>query len=120
MATDPMEINCEGGKIKISHDIVLTIARHIAAEAKGIVSISGGLPGGIGEVFSKNTTKKKGVKVQKEASQIVVNLSLVIKYGFKIPEIVEDVQEKVKASIESMTEIQVSKVNVYVQDIVTD
>ncbi|QUH27178.1 Asp23/Gls24 family envelope stress response protein [Serpentinicella alkaliphila] len=112
-----MEIACDGGRIKISHDIVMTIARHIATEVKGIVSISGGIPGGIVDVFSKKTTTKKGVKIQNEESQIAINVALVIKYGVKIPDVVKEVQQKVKAAIEAMTEIKVSRVNVYIQDI---
>lgn len=117
MASDPMEIVSNGGKIKISHDIIMTIARHIATDVKGIVSISGGLPGGIVDVFSKRASTKKGVKIESEETQIVINLALVIKYGIKIPDLVQDVQEKVKSAIEAMTEIEVSKVNVYIQDI---
>lgn len=117
MTSDPMEIVCDGGKIKISHDIVMTIARQIAAEVKGIVSISGGLHGGIVDVFSKKVSTKKGVKIQNEETQISINVALVIKYGIKIPEVVKEVQEKVKVAIEAMTEIKVSRVNVYIQDI---
>jgi len=117
MASNPMEIVCDGGKIKISHDIVMTIARHIAAEVSGIVSISGGLPGGLVDVFSKKSTAKKGVKIQSEETQISINVALVIKYGVKIPEVVKEVQRKVKSAVEAMTEIKVSRVNVYIQDI---
>ncbi|MCC5910712.1 MAG: Asp23/Gls24 family envelope stress response protein [Clostridiaceae bacterium] len=112
-----MEISGKQGKIKIAHDIVMTIARHAAEEVEGITSIKGGLPGGIGELFSKNTSNKKGIKIQSQETQVVINLSVVVKYGTIIPEVIGQVQEKVKSSIESMTDIQVSKVNVFVQDI---
>ncbi len=118
MSNNPMEIEGKEGKIKIAHDIILTIARHTAKEVDGIVSIKGGLPGGIMELFSKKTTTKAGVKVEKLDTEVVINLAVVINYGAIIPEVVRKVQEKVKASIESMTDVQVSKVNVFVQDII--
>ncbi|AKL94132.1 hypothetical protein CACET_c06220 [Clostridium aceticum] len=118
MSKDPMEIIGEKGRIKIAHDILMTIARHTAEEVEGIVSIKGGLPGGIIELFSKKTSTKKGVKIQNEETQVVINLSVVVDYGAVIPDIIKKVQEKVKSSVESMTDIQVSKVNVFVQDVV--
>ncbi|SET27250.1 Uncharacterized conserved protein YloU, alkaline shock protein (Asp23) family [Natronincola peptidivorans] len=117
MSKDPMEIMGQQGKIKIAHDIVMTIARHTAEEVEGIISIKGGLPGGILELFNKKTSAKKGVKIENEETQVVINLSVVVDYGTVIPEVVRKVQEKVKKSVESMTDVQVSKVNVFVQDI---
>ena len=117
MSNDPMEIVNRQGKIKIAHDIVMTIARHTAEEVEGIISIKGGLPGGIMELFSKKTSTKKGVKIENEETQVIINLSVVLNYGVVIPEVVRKVQEKVKTSVESMTDVQVSKVNVFVQDI---
>lgn len=117
MSQDPMEINGSQGKVKIAHDIVMTIARHTAEEVEGIVSIKGGLPGGILELFSKKTSTKKGVKIENEETQVVINLSVVVDYGVVIPEVVKIVQEKVKASVESMTDVPVSRVNVFVQDV---
>lgn len=117
MSKDPMEIVGQQGKIKIAHDIVMTIARHTAEEVEGILSIKGGLPGGILELFSKKTSTKKGVKIENEETQVIINLSVVVDYGTVIPEVIRKVQEKVKMSVESMTDVQVSKVNVFVQDI---
>lgn len=117
MSKDPMEIVGQQGKIKIAHDIVMTIARHTAEEVEGIISIKGGLPGGILELFSKKTSTKKGVKIENEETQVIINLSVVVDYGVIIPEVIKKVQEKVKMSVESMTDVQVSKVNVFVQDV---
>lgn len=117
MPKNSMEVTGEQGKIIISHDVIMTIAKQAVAEIKGIVSLSGGLPKGIAEMFSKKTSSKKGVKVENEEEQIVINIALVIEYGVVIPELVRAVQEKVKKSIESMTDVKVGKVNVFVQNI---
>lgn len=112
-----MEVVSEQGKIRISNEVIMLIAKKTVEEIEGIVSLSGGLPVGIMEFFSKNTSSKKGVKVKNEEAQVVINLSVIVKYGIIIPEVIETVQERVKKAIEAMTDIEVGQVNVFVQDI---
>jgi len=112
-----MEVIAEKGKIRISNEVIMLIAKKSAEEVDGVISFSGGPPVGIMEFFSKTTAAKKGVKIKNEETQVVINLSVVVKYGVVIPEVIKVVQEKVKKSIEAMTDIEVSKVNVFVQDI---
>ncbi|QUH20104.1 Asp23/Gls24 family envelope stress response protein [Alkaliphilus sp. B6464] len=112
-----MEVVSGQGKIRISNDVIMLIAKKSVEEVDGVVSFSGGLPVGITEFFSKNTATKKGVKIKNEETQVVINLSVVVKYGVIIPEVIKAVQGKVKKSIEAMTDIEVGKVNVFVQDI---
>ncbi len=112
-----MEIVSEQGKIKISNEVIMLIAKKAVEEIEGVVAFNGGLPTGIMEFFSKNTYNKKGVKVENEESQVVVNISVIIKYGTSIPDVIKLVQQNVKKSIEVMTDIEVGKVNVFVQDI---
>ncbi|WP_049765210.1 Asp23/Gls24 family envelope stress response protein [Alkaliphilus metalliredigens] len=112
-----MEVTGEHGKIRIANDVIMLIAQEAVGEVKGIVSLSGGLPVGITEMFSKKTSSKKGVKIQNQETQVVINLAVVVEYGVIIPEVIRLVQEKVKRSIEAMTDIEVGRVNVFVQDI---
>lgn len=112
-----MEIVSKEGKIRISNEVIMLIAKKTAEEMEGIVAFSGGLPVGITEIFSKNTASKKGVKITSQETQVVVNLSVIIKYGIIIPDLIKTLQEKVKNAIEAMTEVEVGQVNVFVQGI---
>lgn len=112
-----MEIISGQGKIRISNDVIMLIAKKAVEEVDGVIAFNGGLPMGIMEFFNKNTSSKKGVKIKSEEAQVVINLSVVVKYGFVIPEVIKEVQDRVKKSIEAMTDIEVGKVNIFVQDI---
>ena len=46
-----------------------------------------------------------------------IDLFVVVEYGVKIPEVATQVQEDVKKSVESMTGLIVSSVNVHVQNV---
>lgn len=114
---DPMIFCSEQGKVKISDEIIMTIARKSVNDIEGILSISGGFPGGVQAMFSKNTATKDGVRIEKADGSIHLNLSLEVAYGTPIPKLVEEAQKKVKEAIESMTEIPVENVNIFVHDI---
>jgi uncharacterized alkaline shock family protein YloU len=117
--TDPLVMHSEKGKIRISEDIIMTIARNAVDEIEGITEISGGFPGGIARLFSRNATAKSGVLLEKEEDHLILNLSLEVLYGAPIPQLVEQAQEKVKLAVETMTEISVQQVNIFVHNLKT-
>ena len=47
----------------------------------------------------------------------IIDLNLSVEYGVKIPEVVGAVQENVKRTVETMTGLKVSSVNINVQSI---
>ena len=97
--------------INISEDVVATIAGMAAQEVKGVASMSAN---GLGEMFGRKT---KGVKVQVGAKDTVIDISITVEYGARIPDIAWEVQNKVKTQVESMTGLNVVSVNVKVQGV---
>ncbi len=97
--------------INISEEVVATIARIAAQEVKGVASMNAS---GIGEMFGR---KPKGVKVQVGEKDTVIDISLTVEYGARIPDIAWEVQNKVKTQVESMTGLNVVSVNVHVQGV---
>ena len=114
---DPLVIDSDQGRSRISEGIIMTIAKNAVKDVEGIVSISGGFPDKVTSLFSRNTTTKGGVRIQKQLDHVTLNLSLVISYGVPVPHLVEQAQQKVKKAVESMTEIHVEEVNIYVHDL---
>ena len=51
---------------------------------------------------------------EKEAA---IDLSIIVEYGSKVPEVAVAVQENVKRAIESMTGLTVVEVNVHIQGV---
>ena len=97
--------------INISEEVVATIAGIAAQEVKGVASMNAS---GIGEMFGRKT---KGVKVQVGEKDTVIDISLTVEYGARIPDIAWEVQNKVKTQVESMTGLNVVSVNVHVQGV---
>ncbi len=106
------------GDVKIADDVVATIANISTAKIDGVVQLKGGITGDIADFLGmKNNIK--GVKVNGEDGTIDLNLSVVVSYGTKIPDMAKRIQVKVKEAIESMTELSVSSINVHVVGVKT-
>ncbi len=106
------------GIVKISDEVVCVIAGIAAAEINGIVEINQGVTGGITQMFTGKKNVAKGVKVAVEEDSTNIELTIAVEYGMKIPEVVLQVQENVKKTVEAMTGLTVASVNVFVQNIV--
>ncbi len=106
-----MENIFENGNIKISDEVISTIATIAVSEVNGVHGMGGSFAGDIVEKFGKKTLTK-GVKITMDGNEVVLDLNVVLKYGVRIPEIAWNVQENVKKSVESMTGLTVTKVNV--------
>ncbi len=108
--------NLEYGEIRIAEDVIATIAGLAAIEVKGVAGMSGGLVDGIADILGKKNLSK-GVKVTVNDKGGFVDLNLIAEYGTKIPDIAWEIQDKVKRSIETMTNLNVVEVNIHIQGV---
>lgn len=111
------EINEENAGIKISNDVVAVIAGVAVSEVRGVASMQGGFAGGIGEVLSGKKNLAKGIKVDSEDGKVKIDVNIIVEYGSRIPDIAFEIQNRVKKSIENMTGLKVTEVNVNVQGV---
>lgn len=109
-------IPAETGSIKIADEVVAIISGLAATEIEGVAGMSGGLAGGIAEMLGKRNLTK-GVKVEVGEKQAAVDLFIIVRFGVRIPDVAWKIQESVKRAVESMTGLEVVKVNVHVQGV---
>ena len=107
------------GEVQIADEVVAVIAGLAATEVEGVAKMSGNITN---EIVSKLGMKKlsKGVKVTITGTQVDVTLNLVLSYGVSIPKTSQEVQDKVKSAIETMTGLTVSEVNIRIAGIQMD
>ncbi len=110
----------EIGKIHIAPQAIELIAKVSTMEVKGVAELSGGFTGEIKEFLGRNKNAVKGIKVEVGEEETAVDVSVIIKYGYMITEVAENIQENVKSSIEAMTNLRVVEVNVHINGIQFD
>lgn len=104
------------GEILIADEVVAMIASLAASETEGVASVGDTYAS---ELMSKVgiNNKTKGVKANIKDNTVRISIVISIKNGFSIPTVSQQVQNKVKASIENMTGMTVKVVNVRVIDV---
>jgi uncharacterized alkaline shock family protein YloU len=109
------------GKTTIADTVVEKIAGIAAREIRGVHRLGGGAARAFNAVRERipgsSTSLGTGVSVEVGERQAAVDLDVVIEYGVEIGEVSKAVRRNVIASIEKMTTLEVTEVNISVNDI---
>jgi len=101
--------------------VVSKIAGLAAREVAGVYQLGGGAARTIGSLRERipgaSQSTSQGVSVEVGERQAAVDLDLVTEYGVSIAEVARSVRRNVIASVEGMTGLEVTEVNVSVNDI---
>ena len=99
--THPEELGC----IHISEDVLASISAGATAEVEGISGLMS---------LAAKKSNAKGVRLTVDDDGAVIDLYVMIRYGYAIPEVAEKIQNAVSGAIESMKGFSVKAVNVHV------
>lgn len=106
----------ELGKVKIHHEAISTIASQVVSTIPGVVQMSGSIVENIAEKFGKRSPDK-GIKTEIIGEEVKIDVSIIVRYGTKIPEVSWQIQKNVRKAVEEMTGLHVKNVNVYVEGV---
>lgn len=105
------------GSIEISQDYFANLVGHAASECFGVAGmVESTASQGLRYILKKDDAQDKGVKVHTVGGSLVIDLHIAVTYGVNISEIVKSIVNKVRYTVEQATGLQVSKVNVFVDD----
>ncbi|WMM26743.1 Asp23/Gls24 family envelope stress response protein [Tissierella sp. MB52-C2] len=109
--------NTEYGAISIDDNVIATLAGISAMESYGIVGMaSKNATDGLFELL-KSDYLAKGIKVYTKDEKLTIDLHVILEYGVRISVVAENIIERVKFNIESLTGLKIDKINVHVQGI---
>ena len=97
------------GSVNISEDVVAAIA----SEVEGVGAMMTTMTEQLTEQFM-GKKPSRGVRMEIQDGEITLDVYLIVKYGFAIPEIAAKVQDAVMGAVETMTGFSVKAVNVHV------
>lgn len=103
------------GGLKISRDVITSIAKLSTLEIEGVDSVSTANTGIKGLMNKANYSKP--IKIVLTEDVVNIEISIVVKPGYKIPALAEAVQNNVKNAIQSMTGLAVARVDVVISGI---
>lgn len=95
--------DAQNGKIVYNTGIVHNIVVLAIKEVEGAMPLQG---------------KKNGISLYLERDGIYADVSVVVKYGYNVPELAYRIQQSIKQSVENMTRYKVAEVDVHVCDVI--
>ncbi|OYD09831.1 Asp23/Gls24 family envelope stress response protein [Paludifilum halophilum] len=105
----------ELGKVEIAPEVIQMISGLAAIQVDGVAGTSGNVVDDLNHFLGRKSPKQ-GIKVELgERSRITV--SIIVTYGFHIPDVGKEVQERIKTSVESMTGLAVDDVTVRIAEV---
>lgn len=93
----------QNGKVVYNAGILNGIVALAVEEVEGTSLVSG---------------KRRGISLFIEKDGIYADVSVIVKYGYNVPELAYRIQQSVKQNVENMTRYRVAKVDVHIQDVV--
>ncbi len=109
------------GTVSFATDVIATIVGLATTEVEGVNCMYGGSTTSLADIFTRrgSNTKNltKGVRVDMADNALSVAVSIIVDYGFPVPEIAKSIQENVKKAVETMSGLNVTCVNIHVQGV---
>ncbi|MGW5876740.1 Asp23/Gls24 family envelope stress response protein [Nocardiopsis terrae] len=113
----------DNGRTDIADHVVAKISGMAAREVRGVHRMGGGAARAFDAVRERipgstsTNAAARGVSVEVGKTQTAVDINLVVEYGVSIPDLAAVVRRNVTAGVERMTGLEVTEVNVTVDDI---
>ncbi len=109
------------GKTTIAASVVQKVAGIAAREISGVYAMGGGVSRAFGAIRERipggSTSTTSGVQVEVGEKQAAVDLDIIVEYGASIVELARAVRRNVIQAVEGMTGLEVTEVNISVNDI---
>jgi uncharacterized alkaline shock family protein YloU len=106
------------GSISVSEEAIASLAGGVITECYGVVGMSSKqvLKDGWAELL-KMENYGRGVVVKNTADGLQIDLYIIVSFGVKISEVVQEAQKKVKYVLEKTLSQDIARVNVFVQGV---
>lgn len=117
-------LTSEQGRTAIADTVVSKIAGIAAREVSGVHALGGGAARAVGAIRERipgsRTNLSQGVSVEVGERQAAVDLEIVAEYGVSIADLAAGIRRNVIDSVERMTGLEVTEVNITVHDVFLD
>lgn len=115
----PTHVQNSLGKTTINDAVVAKVAGIAARESRGVYALGGGAAralGAIKEVVS-GVDQAQGISVEVGETQVAVDVTIVAEYPAPLQDVADGVRSAVIHAIESIVGMEVTEVNVTVNDV---
>ena len=106
-----VSVGSQSGQIQIANEVLAIVAGTAALEVEGVAT-SHSVSDASGRFAKRNFSR--GVKISLKEDVVSLDLAIIIKFGYQIHTVSEEVQRRVKTALETMVGMTVKEVNINV------
>ena len=111
------KVQTEYGQIMIDEEVIAKYAGMNAVECFGIVGMASvNMKDGLVRLLKRDNITK-GVTVRINDNKISIDFHITVVYGVSIATVTENLIENVKYKVESLTDMEVEHINIYVEGV---
>lgn len=103
------------GRVEIAPEVIQVIAGLSASQVNGVADLAGGMVEDLNQLLGRKNPRK-GIRVNL-GEKTIIEIGIIVQYGFHIPDVGREVQESVKSTVEMMTGLRVDQVIVRVDGV---
>jgi len=115
------QLTTEHGRTSIADTVVSKIAGIATRDVSGVHELGGGTARAVGAIRDRipgsRTNMSQGVAVEVGERQAAIDIDIVAEYGVAIADLAAGVRRNVISSVERMTGLEVTEVNITVHDV---
>ena len=106
----------ELGSVNISEEVLAVIAGAAAMEVDGVSALGTTLTNDVAALVTRKSVAK-GVHLEVEGEAVMVDVTILVKYGYVVPEVAKNVHDAIQNAVMNTSGLDVSGVNVTVSGV---
>jgi uncharacterized alkaline shock family protein YloU len=115
-----LTLQTEHGITTIADSVVAKLAGQAVREIEGVSGMGTSFRRLLGRVKPGQEALTQGVNVEVGKKEAAIDVVIIVRYGYPIPTLAQEVRENVIARIENHTGLIVKEVNIEVDDMIFD
>ena len=109
-------LQTDRGVTTVSDDVVAKLAGHACREVEGVAGMGASFRRLLGRVKPGQEALTQGVNVEVGKKEAAIDMVILVRYGFPIPTLAQEVRENVITQVEAHTGLIVKEVNIEIDD----
>ncbi len=109
----------EKGSISVSEDVLTVMVTAAISEIDGVAGLSNATSSDIAEFLGLKATPNRGIKISSEDGVAVIDVLIMVRYGYAVTVVAKKVQEQAATAVQDMGGLK-ARVNVHVTGISFD
>lgn len=111
-----LTLETDHGITTVADSVVAKLAGHACREVEGVAGMGASFRRLLGRVKPGQEALAQGVNVEVGKKEAAIDLVILVRYGYPIPTLAQEVRENVITMVETQTGLIVKEVNIEIDD----